>query len=167
MSQAKISSWAKKCPTRPIFDFMDLWALPDDFRFSVLLNYWKFPNEIVPYDTYIIFEDNLGAMLFARKISKNINTFWSLEAYIIVLTASYFIGLFFTGKIRLCAMCICKQFMKKVFSWRYERFLFYVNFISYHLLQFISVQIDSFRVTSDSIWMYVQIVFALCRLSGN
>ena len=41
---------------------------------------WKSPNEIVPYDTYIIFEENLGAILFAKNISKNINTFWSLEA---------------------------------------------------------------------------------------
>ena len=40
----------------------------------------KLPNEIVLYDTYIIFEENLGAMLFAKNISKNINTFWSLEA---------------------------------------------------------------------------------------
>ena len=36
---------------------------------------WKSPNKIVPYDTYIIFEENLGAMLFAKNISKNINTF--------------------------------------------------------------------------------------------
>ena len=33
---------------------------------------WKSPNEIVPYDTYILFEENLGAMLFAKNISKNI-----------------------------------------------------------------------------------------------
>ena len=37
-------------------------------------NDWKFPYEIVPYDTYIIFEEHLGAILFARNISKNINT---------------------------------------------------------------------------------------------
>ena len=57
------------------FDFMDIWALPGDYLFYILLNYWKSPYEIVPYDTYIIFEEHLGAMLFARKISKNINTF--------------------------------------------------------------------------------------------
>ena len=32
-------------------------------------------SKIVPYDTYIIFEQNLGAMLFTRFFSKNINTF--------------------------------------------------------------------------------------------
>ena len=31
---------------------------------------WKLPNEIVSYDTYIIFEVNLGAILFAKNISK-------------------------------------------------------------------------------------------------
>ena len=35
---------------------------------------------VVMYDTYIIFEKNFGAMLFAIKISQNINAFWSLEA---------------------------------------------------------------------------------------
>ena len=32
-------------------------------------------SKIVPYDTYIIFEQHLGAMVFARIFSKNINTF--------------------------------------------------------------------------------------------
>ena len=36
---------------------------------------WKLPNDIVPYDTYIIFEENLGAILFVKNLSKNINTF--------------------------------------------------------------------------------------------
>ena len=31
---------------------------------------WKSPYEIDPYDTYIIFEEHLGAMLFARKYLK-------------------------------------------------------------------------------------------------
>ena len=38
-------------------------------------NDWNSPYKIVPYDAYIIFEEQLGAILFARKISKNINTF--------------------------------------------------------------------------------------------
>ena len=54
---------------------MDIWALPGDFWFLILMNYWKSTNEVVPYDTYIIFEEHSGATLFARKISKNINTF--------------------------------------------------------------------------------------------
>ena len=53
------------------FDLMDFWALPGDF--------WS-PNEIVSYETYIIFEKHLGAMLFAQNISKIINTSWSVEA---------------------------------------------------------------------------------------
>ena len=54
---------------------MDIWALPGDSWILILLDYWNLPYKIVPYDTYIIFEQHLGAMLFARKISKNINTF--------------------------------------------------------------------------------------------
>ena len=56
-------------------------------------------------------------------------------------------------------MYVRKQFMKQFFGLRYAHFLFHVNFISYHWLQLISVQTDSFRVRSDSIWMYVRIVF--------
>ena len=41
-----------------------------DFRFSILLNYWEYPNAVVTFDTYIIFEEHLGAMLFARKYLK-------------------------------------------------------------------------------------------------
>ena len=51
---------------------MDFWALPGDFDF---IDIWKSPNEIVPYDTYIIFEKHLGEMLFAQNISENINIF--------------------------------------------------------------------------------------------
>ena len=36
---------------------------------------WKLPNEIVRYDTYIIFKENLGVLLFVKNTSKNINTF--------------------------------------------------------------------------------------------
>ena len=50
---------------------------------------------MVPYDTYIISEKNLGAMLFAKNIPKNINTFWGVEAQIFFLTTPYFIGFFF------------------------------------------------------------------------
>ena len=57
---------------------MDFWALPGDFWFYGI--FWKFPNEIVPYDTYIIFEKHLGSMLFAQNIPKNINIFRSVEA---------------------------------------------------------------------------------------
>ena len=57
------------------FVFMDIWDLPGDSLFLVLLNYWNSSYKIVSYDTYIIFEEHLEAMLFARKISKNINTF--------------------------------------------------------------------------------------------
>ena len=55
------------------------------------------------------------------------------------------IALFFPGQIRLCAMSVRKQFIKQFFGWRYERFLFHINFISYHWLQFISVQTYSFK----------------------
>ena len=44
------------------FDFMDFWALLGDSWFLILLNDWNLPNKIVPYDTYIIFEEDLGAM---------------------------------------------------------------------------------------------------------
>ena len=66
--------------------------------------------------------------------------------------------LLFFGQIRLCTMYVRKQIMKQFLSWRYERFLFHLNFISYHWLQFISVQTDSFRVRSESIRMYVRII---------
>ena len=46
-------------------------------------------------------------------------------------------------------------------------FLFHINFILYHWLLIISVQTDSFKVRSDFIQMYVQIVFALCCLRRN
>ena len=69
--------------------------------------------------------------------------------------------LLFPGQIRLCAIYVCKQFMKQFLGWRYVRFLFHINFISYHWLQFISVQTDSFRVRSDSIRMYMQFFFIL------
>ena len=126
--------------TRQFLVFMDIWAFPGDHWFLILLNYWKSPYEIVPYDTYNFFEEHLGAKILARKISKNINTFWSLEAKIIILTSSYFIGFLFPWKIWLCAMYICKQFTKQFFGWRYKRFLFQINFISYHWLELISVQ---------------------------
>ena len=61
--------------TSQFFDFMDIWDFSGDFLFFILLNCWKSPYEIVPYDTYIIFEEHSGAMLFARKRSKNINSF--------------------------------------------------------------------------------------------
>ena len=48
--------------TGQFFDFMDPSALPGDSWFVILLNDWNFPNKIVPYDTYIIFEQHLGAM---------------------------------------------------------------------------------------------------------
>ena len=54
----------------PIFDFMDFLALLGDFRFWILLNYWKFPDKLVPYETYIISEENLEVILFARKYLK-------------------------------------------------------------------------------------------------
>ena len=38
-------------------------------------NFWKSPDEIISYDTYIIFEKHLGAMLFAQNKSKNLNIF--------------------------------------------------------------------------------------------
>ena len=66
--------------TDQFFVIVDIWALPGDSWFLFLMNYWNSPYIIVPYDTYIIFEQHLGAMLFARIISKNINAFWSLEA---------------------------------------------------------------------------------------
>ena len=71
---------------------------------------------------------------------------------------------------------LCKDVKKnKVFrdNWSYpsgalyERFLLHINFISYHCIQFISAQIDSFRVRSDYIQMYVQIVFHSIFLGGN
>ena len=54
---------------------MDFLDLPGDSWFLILWNFWKPPNEIVSYDTYIIFEKRLGAMLFAQNTSKNINIF--------------------------------------------------------------------------------------------
>ena len=54
---------AKKISTGQFFVFVGIWALPGDSRFLILLNDWELPNEIVPYDTYIIFEENLGARL--------------------------------------------------------------------------------------------------------
>ena len=54
---------------------MDFWGVPADFDSLILSSFWKFPNEIVSYDTYIIFEKHLGEMLFVQNISKNINTF--------------------------------------------------------------------------------------------
>ena len=146
---------------------MDIWALPGYSWFLILLNYWNSPNQIVPDDTYIIFEQHLGAMLFAWKLSKNINTFLSLEAKIIVLTTSNFIGFLFPGQIRHGAIYVRKQIMNQFCGWRYARFLFNINFSSYHWLQLFSVQTDSFRVRSDFISMYVRIVFALCWMMGN
>ena len=146
---------------------MDFWALPSDSWFVILLNYWNSPNKIVPYDTYIIFEQLFGAMLFTRNISKNVNIIWSLEAQIIILTTTYFIGFLFPGQIRRFVMYVRKQFMKQFFVWRYARFLFHINFSSYHWLQLISVQTDSFRVWSDYIWIYVRIVFTLFCLRLN
>ena len=64
-------------------------------------------------------------------------------------------------------MYVRKQFMKQFFGWRYAWFQFHINFISYHWLQLISVQTDSFRVRSDSIWMYIQFFFALFCLRGD
>ena len=43
-------------------DFMDFWALPGDSWFVILLDEWNSPYKIVPYDTYIIFEQHLGAI---------------------------------------------------------------------------------------------------------
>ena len=57
------------------FWFYGLLALPGDFWFLILRNFWKWPNEIVPYDTDIIFRKHLGAMLFAQNISKKYKTF--------------------------------------------------------------------------------------------
>ena len=54
---------------------MDAWALPGDFLFFILWSFWKSPNETVLYDTYIILEKHLEAMLFAQNTSKNINIF--------------------------------------------------------------------------------------------
>ena len=45
---------------------MDFWALPGDYLL---------PNEIVSYDTHIIFEKHLGAMIFDQNTSKNTNMF--------------------------------------------------------------------------------------------
>ena len=56
--------------TGQFFVFVDIWALPGDSLFLILLNYWNSPYKIVPYDTYIIFEQHLGAMLFAIKYLK-------------------------------------------------------------------------------------------------
>ena len=64
-------------------------------------------------------------------------------------------------------MYVRKQIMKQFSGWRYARFLFHINFSSYHWLQFISIQTDSFRVRSDSLRTYVRIVFALFCLRGN
>ena len=66
--------------TGQFFVFVDIWALPGDSWFLILLIYWNSPYKIDPYDAYIIFEQHLGAMWFAKKMSKNINAFWSLEA---------------------------------------------------------------------------------------
>ena len=95
---------------------MDIWALPGYFSFLILLNYWNSPYKIFPDDTYVIFEQHLGAMLFAGKISKNINTFLSLEAKIFVLTKSNFIGFLFPGQIRHGAMYVRKQIIKQFFG---------------------------------------------------
>ena len=54
---------------------MDFWDFPGDFNFLILLDYWKPPDEIVTYDTYIIFVNKLVATFFVKYILKNINTF--------------------------------------------------------------------------------------------
>ena len=68
---AEVSSLAKNGLCWANFNFKGFWALPGDF--------WS-PNEIVSYETYVIFEKHLGEMLFAQNTSKNINIFWSVEA---------------------------------------------------------------------------------------
>ena len=70
---------SKEILSKHIYHILPLSKKKPAFEVSNLPS-WKSPDEIVPYDTYIIFEENLGAMLFAKNISKNINTFWSLEA---------------------------------------------------------------------------------------
>ena len=87
--QENFSSYAKHLCLPAIFDFMDFWALQGDS--------WL-PIEIVSYGTYIIFENHLRVMLFAKNTSKNINIVWSVETKISALTTLYFIGLFFPEK---------------------------------------------------------------------
>ena len=147
--------------TGQFFDFIDFWALPGDSWFLIFLYFWNSPYKIVFYDTFIIFETALRSNVIRYKYIYRYKLLWSLEAYIIVLTTSYFIGFLFPGQIRLCTMYVCKQFMKQFFGWRYARFLFHINFSWYHWLQLIPVRTDSYRVRSDFIWMHVRIVFAL------
>ena len=65
-------------------------SLPGNFRFLWtfglcraifdLMEFLELPNEIVCYDTYIIFDKHLGAIYFAQNISKSKNIF-NLKIY--------------------------------------------------------------------------------------
>ena len=114
-----LSSGGRGGLCRANFDFMDFWALPVDF-------WW--PNEIVFYETYIVYEKHLGAMLFAKNTSKNINTFLKCKSLNKCSDCIVFHWLLFFWKKRLCAKYVHKQFMKHILGWRYARFLFHINF---------------------------------------
>ena len=47
---------------------MEFETLFGDFWFLIfdLMEFWKLPDEIVSYDTYIIFENYSGTMFFAQ-----------------------------------------------------------------------------------------------------
>ena len=47
-------------------------------RSFVLWDFGKSPNEIVFYETHIIFRKHLGEMLFAQNTSKNIEIFFEV-----------------------------------------------------------------------------------------
>ena len=75
MVLTKISSSAKQLSLPGDFRFYGLLGFNGEFLIFDFIEFSKSLNEIVTYDTYIMFEIHSGAMLFAKNISKNKNIF--------------------------------------------------------------------------------------------